>query len=253
MHFSIITPTHQRAALLPEAIASVRASISAPLSFDFEHLIYENGSTDQTASLLRAAAAQSGPPLRYWQHPERQLAGYARNQLIALSATQEAWLVPLDDDDILLQRTLYHYADQIQRHPSRPWLVADFLRVDAQGRYLPGEDYYAWQFATPRAMLHAIFRAEHFIQGNVCYSRALFDQVGGYDGELKMAEDLDLYVRFLLAGHLPVVCSHNSHLHRFHDKNVSIGVDAAKHQNDLQVIYDKYATQLAALAVERPG
>jgi hypothetical protein len=40
MHFTVITPTFKRRALLPETIASVRASISAPLNFSFEHLLY---------------------------------------------------------------------------------------------------------------------------------------------------------------------------------------------------------------------
>ncbi|GAB3295635.1 glycosyltransferase family 2 protein [Hymenobacter humi] len=252
MHFAIITPTHQRRALLPEAVASVRASVSAPLDFSFEHLIYDNGSRDGTAAYLRDAATQPGPPLRHWHHPGRQLAGLARNQLIQ-EADPEAWVVPLDDDDIMLQRTLHHYAAQINAHPGQPWFVADFLRVDEHGRYLPNEDYYAWQFDTPTDMLRAIFRAEHFIQGNVCYSRAFIDQVGGYDGELAMAEDLDLYVRFLLAGQLPVLCPHISHLHRFHASNVSIGVDAAKHNADLRVIYQKYGAQLQALGIEEPG
>jgi glycosyltransferase involved in cell wall biosynthesis len=252
MHFAIITPTHQRRALLPEAVASVRASISAPLNFSFEHLINDNGSRDGTAAYLREAAAQPGSPLRHWHHSGRQLAGLARNQLIQETAP-EAWVVPLDDDDIMLQRTLYHYAAQINANPDRPWFVADFLRVDEHGRYLPNEDYYAWQFDTPTDMLRAIFRAEHFIQGNVCYSRAFIDEVGGYDGELPMAEDLDLYVRFLLAGQLPVLCPHISHLHRFHASNVSIGVDADKHNADLQVIYAKYDAQLAALGIEAPG
>jgi glycosyltransferase involved in cell wall biosynthesis len=251
MHFVIITPTHQRRALLPEAVASVRASISAPLDFSFEHLIYDNGSRDGTAAYLREAAGQPGPPLRHFHHPARQRAGYARNQLIE-ETSPEAWLLPLDDDDLLLQRTLYNYAAQIEAHPGRDWLVADFLRVDEQGRYLPGEDYYAWRFNSPVEMLRAIFRAEHFIQGNVCYTRALFDKVGGYDAGLKMAEDLDLYVRFLLAREMPLVCSHISHLHRFHARNVSIGVDADKHQADLRVIYDKYAAQLQLLSVARP-
>ena len=44
MHFTVITPTHQRRKLLPEAVASVRASISAPLDFSFEHLIFDSGS-----------------------------------------------------------------------------------------------------------------------------------------------------------------------------------------------------------------
>ena len=252
MHFTIITPTHQRRKLLPEAVASVRASISAPLDFSFEHLIFDSGSRDGTAAYLREAAAQPGPPLRHWYAPSRLLADPARNRLIA-EAAPDAWIVPLDDDDFLLQRTLFHYGTQINAHPGRPWFVADFLRVDEHGRYLPGEDYYAWQFDSPTAMLHAIFRAEHFIQGNVCYLRSFFDEVGGYDGALKMAEDLDLYVRFLLAGQLPVVCPHISHLHRFHARNVSIGVDAETHNADLGVIYQKYAQQLKALGVAAPG
>ena len=61
MQFAVITPTHQRRALLPEAVASVRASISAPLDFSFEHLVCDNGSHDGTAAYLREAAAQPGP------------------------------------------------------------------------------------------------------------------------------------------------------------------------------------------------
>ncbi|RYU81296.1 glycosyltransferase family 2 protein [Hymenobacter persicinus] len=252
MNFAIITPTHNRRQYLPEAVASVRASISAPLDFGFEHLIYDNGSTDGTPEWLPTAAREAGPPLRYWHDAEKARAGLARNRLIA-QAGPDSWLVPLDDDDLLLQRSLYHYADLVQRHPGRPWFVADFLRMDEERRYLPGEDYYAWRFASPREMLGAIFRAEHFIQGNVCFSKALFDQVGGYDEALPMAEDLDLYVRFLLAGQLPVVSPHISHLHRFHRNNVSIGVDATAHQHDLQLIYDKYAAALRQLGIEKPG
>ena len=67
-----------------------------------------------------------------------------------------------------------------------------------------------------------------------------------------MAEDLELYVRFLLAGHLPVVSPHVSHLHRFHAQNFSVGVDAEKHGNDLRAIYDLHAGELGELGIERP-
>ena len=248
MHFAIITPTHQRRALLPATVASVRASITAPLDCSFEHLIYQNGPDDGTAAYLTEAAGQPGPPLRYWLDAAGQNPGYARNEL-ARHAPAEAWLLPLDDDDLLLQRTLYHYGAASAAQPGQPWLVADFLRVDAQGRYLPGEDYYAWRFDSPAAMLRAIFRAEHFMQGNVCFRKSLLDEVGGYDASLTTAEDLDLYVRFLLAGHLPVVCPHYSHLHRFHAHNTSRGIDAGKHQADLQKIYGKHTVQLQALGI----
>jgi len=251
MHFSVITPSHQRRALLPETVASVRATITAPLDFSFEHLIYQNGPDDGTAAYLAETAQQPGPPLRYWLDAARSRPGYARNQLTQ-HVPDGAWITPLDDDDLLLQRSLYHYGLAIQANPDRPWLVADFLRVDEHGCYLPSEDYYAWRFESPRAMLEAIFRAEHFIQGNVCFRKSLLEAVGGYDADMPTAEDLDLYVRFLLAGHLPVVCPHYSHLHRFHANNTSQGIDAAKHNADLCLIYDKYTSQLQAQGIPRP-
>ena len=248
MHFTVITPTYNRRQFLPEAVASVRATVTAPLDIQYEHLILENASTDDTAHWLRTAA-QEGESLRVISQPTTLRPGSARNVLIRETPTN-TWVVPLDDDDLLLQRCLYHYADLVRRHPGQAWFVADFLRVDADRRYLPNEDYYAWRFDSALAMLQAIFKAEHFIQGNVCYSRSLFEKVGGYDEEIAMAEDLDLYVRFLLAGHLPIISPHISHLHRFHTSNVSIGMDAAKHGADLRVIYDKYADKLKALGVE---
>lgn len=249
MLFSVITPTHNRAAFLPETLTSVRQSVLAGLDASLEHLVFDVGSTDHSLALLRDAAG-ADDRLHPFHHPQKQLAGPARNFLI--DKARGEWIVPLDDDDLLLQRCLFHYGQAIGQHPAARWFVADFLRVDEERRYLPGEDYYAWRFSSPTEMLQAIFRAEHFIQGNVCYQRALVREVGGYDEQLTMAEDLDLYVRFLLAGALPVVCPHLSHLHRFHRQNVSRGVDADKHHRDLTAIYRKYAAQLEQQGVAAP-
>ncbi|AWM31311.1 hypothetical protein DDQ68_00030 [Hymenobacter nivis] len=119
MHFSVITPTHDRRALLPEAVASVRASTGAPLDFSFEHLVFDNASHDDTAAYLRTAAAQPGPPLRHWHHSTHQTVGRARNLAIR-EAAPDAWLVPLDDDDLLLQRALFHYGPKLGLTPAAP-------------------------------------------------------------------------------------------------------------------------------------
>jgi glycosyltransferase involved in cell wall biosynthesis len=68
MQFTVITPTHQRRDLLPEAIASVRATTTAPLDITWEHLLYETGSTDGTADVLVEAAAQPGAARRAGRH-----------------------------------------------------------------------------------------------------------------------------------------------------------------------------------------
>ncbi|QNP51715.1 glycosyltransferase [Hymenobacter qilianensis] len=90
MHFSVITPSHNRRQYLPEAVASVRASISAPLDFSFDHLIYDNGSTDGTGAWLRQAAAET-PNLRTWSYPEPLKAGEARNRIIRETPPMPGW------------------------------------------------------------------------------------------------------------------------------------------------------------------
>ena len=49
---SVVIPTHNRAALLPAAIASVRAQAHPSL----ELIVVDDGSTDETAEIVRARA-----------------------------------------------------------------------------------------------------------------------------------------------------------------------------------------------------
>ena len=249
----VVTPTHNRIDYLPATIDSVRANVKASwkvsTKFDIEHLICANGCTDGTNEWLqREVQNEKIIPMRCKIVEEKMLPGLARN-LVIKEAPSHAWIAPLDDDDIMLQRNLFYYAYQIEHHPDKEWFINDFVRVDEELRYRSKEDYYHWMFESPKAMLEAIFRGECFAQGNVCYSKKLFDEVGGYNEKLKMAEDLDLYVRFLLAGHLPGYSPHISHLHRCHTKNFSIGVDAAKHHDDLGIIYERYGDKLKELGV----
>jgi len=117
-------------------------------------------------------------------------------------------------------------------------------------QYMPQEDYYGWVFPTAKDMLQAIFDSCHFIQGNVCFSKKLFDEVGEYDEKVGMAEDLDLYVRFLIHGDLNVYLPMISHLHRMHTGNFSVGCDRDKHHSDLRDIYGRNENKLKDMGVE---
>jgi glycosyltransferase involved in cell wall biosynthesis len=63
---SIITPTYNRADFLPVAIESVQAQ-SLP---DWEMLIVDDGSTDNTAELVNRYSAQDSR-IRYFQQPNQ--------------------------------------------------------------------------------------------------------------------------------------------------------------------------------------
>lgn len=243
--FTVITSTSQRLPYLQECIASVQAQVMAGVQGEVEHVVIVSGPDTETEAWLQAGAWPDSVTV-IDAGPKRLNPGKARNQAIAQA--RHPWILVLDDDDVFLQRTAFHFAQAIQAHPERRWFVSDFLRVDEELRYLT-DDYYTWPFDTPAEMLQAVFRSRHFIQGNVCFQKSLFDEVGGYDETLDMAEDLELYVRFLLHGALPLALPFASHLHRMHGDNFSKGVDAGHHFKDLRKMYAAHEPKLQKLAV----
>ncbi len=211
-------------------------SATAPLDLEILHMLHDCGSDDGTAQWL---AEEQGVQAMFSDGPTPP--GKARN--LAARACSSELLMALDDDDLLLQRTAYHFARALSDE-GWEWAVSDFLKIDQDGRYLPGEDYYGWEFESPNEMLRAIFSGRHFIQGNACFTRDLFERCGGYAEEMKTAEDLELYTRFVLEAGLPRYLPMASHLHRMHGGNLSRTVDKDHYNRDLEIIYDKHRSEL---------
>jgi glycosyltransferase involved in cell wall biosynthesis len=235
----ILTPTRNRQGFLRENIESVRMSSLAPLEIELVQVLHDCGSEDGTAAWLESL--KDDPRLRVVLSPQAIPPGRARN--IAAAAAPGDFIMPLDDDDLILQRTAHHFLHALREEGAR-WAVADFLSIDEGGRYLTGKDYYAWRFGSADEMLQAIFSGRHYIQGNVCFSRELFEAVGGYAEDMKTAEDLELYTRFLLEAGLPVYVPMISHLHRLHGLNISRTVDKDRYNRDMSEIYERHRSKL---------
>lgn len=239
MKLAILTPTRNRLPFLQENVASVRLSSTTPLELEILHVLHDCGSGDGTTEWLRGLKDEAGVQLILSLSPMPP--GRARN--LAAQACSSELLMPLDDDDILLQRTAYYFARTLSKGACH-WAVADFLKIDQDGRYLPGQDYYGWDFVSADEMLRAIFSGKHFIQGNVCFTRELFQRCGGYAEDMSTAEDLELYTRFVLEAGLPCYVPIVSHLHRLHGGNASRQVDKDRYNRDLQAIYEKHRSSL---------
>lgn len=240
----ILTPTRNRLAFLRENIESVRMSSLAPLEIELVQALHDCGSDDGTAAWLDSLRGE--PRLHVTLSPHPMPPGRARN--IAAASAPGDFIMPLDDDDLLLQRSAHHFLHTLSTAQAR-WAVADFLTIDKEGRYIPGRDYYAWRFDSADDMLRSIFSGKHYIQGNVCFSRELFDRVGGYAEDMDTAEDLELYTRFILEAGLPACIPAVSHLHRLHDLNLSRTVDKDRYNRDMSAIYERHRSKLEARGI----
>jgi glycosyltransferase involved in cell wall biosynthesis len=113
--FSVVIPTYNRSALVRRTLASVAAQ-----SFrDFETIVVDDGSTDDTIEVLKPLESSG---TRILQQPNRG-PGAARNLGVAHASGD--YLIFLDSDDLWFPWTLDVFAQVISR--SSPSLIAASL------------------------------------------------------------------------------------------------------------------------------
>jgi glycosyltransferase involved in cell wall biosynthesis len=112
---SVVVSTHNRAALLPQALEALFAQDGAP---PYEVIIVDNASTDGTGALLEALTLRY-PRLRHAREP-RPGVSHGRNLGIALA---RAPLIAFTDDDVRVSREwLATIAGVLSMHPEADWV-----------------------------------------------------------------------------------------------------------------------------------
>lgn len=104
MRTAVIVTTYNR----PDALAAVLAGYIAQNDCDFELLVADDGSTEETRRLIEAHAARAPFPLHHvWQDDRGFRAGAARNR--AAAQTQADYLIFVDGDCIPARHFVQHH------------------------------------------------------------------------------------------------------------------------------------------------
>jgi glycosyltransferase involved in cell wall biosynthesis len=176
-------------------------------AFD-EIILVDDGSTDDTAALMRAAY----PQIRYvWQsngHVQR-----ARNTGAAAASSE--WIVFCDSDDLLEPDYLAQVEALVGQRPELNLIYCNHCRFAADGVVLtdkfatayPG--YWdgmvdigtAYLGSVPALAISAV-RLQILFPTGLAIKRALFDTIGGFDERMagNPCEDLEFTLRALMQG-----------------------------------------------------
>lgn len=177
---SVVVPTYNRASLLGRALESVEAQ-----SFrDFEVVVVDDGSTDDTAARLRDWGTRHGYRAVFEPH---QGAAAARNR--GARVAQGEILTFLDSDDtvepVWLEKTLPVFAE------SNVGLVFCGARsLDAEGRPV--------ETLLPHSMGPLLNGWTGFFNdGTFLVRRTIFEAVGGYAEDLSANQHTELGIRLV--------------------------------------------------------
>ena len=184
---SVIVPTHNRAAPLSEAIRSLLAQTWT----DFEVIVVDDGSTDDTPAVVGRSADER---VRYLRcvHAERSI---ARNH--GLAAAEGAYIAFLDDDDVCLPHRLECQAEFLNEHENHDLVAAGFhIQWESESRRTV---WAPWSDGDEMSLLDCLrgrrpsLCASMFRRGLL----ALMDH--WFDARLVPAEDVDFMLRLVLA------------------------------------------------------
>jgi glycosyltransferase involved in cell wall biosynthesis len=184
---SVIIPAYNYARFLPRAIKSV---ITQTLR-DFEVIVVDDGSTDDTAAVARGYL--SDPRVRYIYQENRGLSA-ARNTGISLAKGK--YIAFLDADDLWLPEKLEKQLRIFEREAGSVALVYCFIEyIDEQGTVLESAKELPVENPTLGDLLYA-----NWVLGSgssVLIKKEAFDRVGLFDEELRSLEDMNMWLRIL--------------------------------------------------------
>ena len=131
MKLTIHTATYNRAYILPQAYESLKAQTCK----DFEWIITDDGSTDETCELVRSWQAQdNGFSIVYNPMPH---VGLPRALNSGVEKAAGDWFMRLDSDDHLVPQTVERVLEWIAEIEDRPEFVGvGFARFQPDGSFM---------------------------------------------------------------------------------------------------------------------
>jgi glycosyltransferase involved in cell wall biosynthesis len=209
MQVSVIIPTYNSAQYLIAAVESVLAQTFK----DFEILVIDDGSTDNTSEVIK----QFKDCVRYIKQ-ENQGVSVARNRGIKESCGK--YVAFLDADDIWMPTKLERQIEVLKENPKSNACYTEYIAFS--GDMKPTE--------LKRLRTGGYVLNDLLLRGNVVGppsallgERQLFEKLGGFDSNLSLCADWDMWIRLALMTELtflkePLI------KYRLHDSNMSKNV-----------------------------
>lgn len=189
---TVLMPAYNRERFVDEAIRSV---VDQDFS-DFELLLVDDGSTDETPAILRDWAARDAR-LRVVTLPSNQGIPAALNA--GLAAASAPYIARLDSDDLMMPGRLAAQAAVLDAQQDVILVSCAYELMDAGGR-----TFATWRGDEPHDVVVFLLNFYNIVGGGgqVMFRRDEVRALGGYDATFPSSEDYELWSRMLRRGRI---------------------------------------------------
>jgi glycosyltransferase involved in cell wall biosynthesis/GT2 family glycosyltransferase len=186
--FSILVPTYNQAQYLAPALDSILAQTEQ----DWEAVVVNDGSTDDTAEVAQRYADRDSR-IRVLHQAN---GGVAAALNTALDNALGEWVCWLSSDDLFAPRKLEINRRWIGKYQNCKFFFSYFrLLRDATSEI---SDHDLWGPLPPREWQVLSLFYRNYISGiTICVERAAWNNIGRFDPALRYAQDYDMWLRLL--------------------------------------------------------
>jgi glycosyltransferase involved in cell wall biosynthesis len=196
---SVCIPTYNRANYLTYSVNSVLNQTYK----DFELIICDDGSTDNTPELV---SQWNDSRIRYVRHPQN--IGRSRNMRSGFEAARGDYFIKFDDDDALTPQFLEKTVAVLDTNPSADFVCTDHWVIDKNNnRNEDATKANSEKWGKSRLqqgiipeLLRETFLRQSLQVGSTLFRRAGLTEVNYMRPEADGCEDFDLLVRLAIAG-----------------------------------------------------
>ena len=188
---SIVTPAYNAAEHIAETIASVKAQTYA----DWEMLVVDDASTDQTAALVEGEA-ESEPRIRLIRlEGENRLPARARNA--GMAQARGEFIALLDADDLWVPEKLDRQVEYLREHPEADGVCCWYSTFGDPERV---------RIEQHRMKTGCVCQRSEVVDGmpfftlTILFRRSCYETLGGMDEDPRLysTEDMEFFARLVI-------------------------------------------------------
>jgi glycosyltransferase involved in cell wall biosynthesis len=223
----------------PYVAQAIRSVLDQAFS-DFEFLIVDDGSDDNTVEVIKQF---TDPRIQFWEGGANRGSAARRNELI--DRCRGEYIAVQNSDDYWPRDKLGHQFEFLERNPDVGAAFGRASYIDAQGAPLWAGTKTA--FDQPNRS-QALWLRHLLIEGNclchptVMLRRSCHEELGRYDCRLRQSLDWEMWIR--LAKRYPFFVSEKTLVHiRWHGKNLSnanVGSTFARVLNERYLVVSSF-------------
>ena len=193
---SVVIPCYNTGKYLRQALDSVLAQTYP----DWEVILVNDGSTDNSAQIAMEAQEQFGSRLKYIYQSNR---GLSATRNIAFANASGEFISFLDADDIYTPDRLQRGVEVLDADPSAGLVHSKVDRIDEDGNFLEHPPAPHRRYLSGRIARHIFTRKAHVLCPSIMFRKQCMVLAGASDENLNVNADRDICFRIAL--HYPVI------------------------------------------------